>query len=125
MTKKRRFKSGATRDDDMGDLRFDLIDPYALERLASIYGKGAVRHGDRNWENGMPTHDILNRAMRHLVQYLKGERQEDFPAKIAWAMFAIMRMEATHPEMCTLPKKEPKKDEAAVCSRKRPSSSAH
>lgn len=95
--------TGATRNNDIGYARFDLIDPYGLERLAFLYGKGAENHGERNWERGMPTADILNRAIRHLNQYLRGERQEDFPAKVAWAMFAIMRMESVHPEMCNLP----------------------
>ena len=95
--------TGATRNDDVGYARYDLIDTYGLERLAILYGKGALVHGERNWEKGMPTADIANRAMRHLNQYIRGERQEDFPAKVAWAMFAIMRMEETNPKLCTLP----------------------
>lgn len=99
--------TGATRNDDIGYARYDLIDTYGLERLAVLYGKGALVHGERNWEKGMPTDDIANRAMRHLNQYIRGERHEDFPAKVAWAMFAIMRMEETNPSMCTLPMMNP------------------
>lgn len=90
--------SGSTRDNDLGEVRFDLITPYGYERVAVIYGKGAKRHGDRNWEKGMSTSDLINRAIRHLNDYMKGCRKEDYPAKVAWAMFAVMHMEDTKPQ---------------------------
>lgn len=101
-TNKIEFKTGAVRD-NIGGARFDLIDPYGLERLAWVCGDGARAHGERNWELGMPTSDIMNHAMKHLNDYMAGARDEDYPAKIAWAMFAIMRMEEVEPHFCNLP----------------------
>jgi hypothetical protein len=98
-----RFKGGATRN-NIGKVRFDLIDPYGMRRLAAVYHEGATIHGDRNWEAGMPTHDIMNHMEHHRNLYMQGDRSEDHIAKIAWGCFAIMRMEAKHKELCDLPK---------------------
>ena len=39
------FKSGATRSEDAEEERFDLISPFALQRLARVYAEGAKPTG--------------------------------------------------------------------------------
>lgn len=92
---KDQYATGATRDAAAGKGRYDLISTYALRRLAVVYEKGALNHGDRNWEHGLPRSRCLNSAMRHLQQALAGETDEDHLAQCAWNVFAAMHFEST------------------------------
>lgn len=93
------YESGATRNDDVDHLRFDLISAYGLEALAKIYAEGAKEHGDRNWEKGQPEEVILNHTLAHLNKYMKGDQSEDHLAKAAWGLFALMHFrDASRPE---------------------------
>ena len=58
----KKFKSGSLRSTDADGERFDLISPFGLVRLAKVYAEGAKKYGDRNWELGQPTDEILNHA---------------------------------------------------------------
>lgn len=89
------YSSGATRNNDAESERFDLISPYADQRKAKVYAEGALSHGERNWEKGMPVKVILNHAKRHLNMWERGDRSEDHIAKVAWGMDAIMHLEET------------------------------
>ena len=91
--KKQEFATGATRNDPTGKGRYDLISAAALHRLALVYERGAARHGDRNWENGIPVSRFLDSAIRHLVQFAGGLRDEDHLAQAAWNVFALIHTE--------------------------------
>lgn len=81
---------GALRENKSGKGRYDLIPPAALRRVALHYEEGGKRHGDNNWQKGMPFHKALDPALRHLQQYLEGDRSEDHLAACVWNCFAIM-----------------------------------
>lgn len=85
------FSTGAKRD--ARALRYDLIPPCALKRLAKIYTEGAEHYGAHNWQKGMDYSDTIDHAFAHLLNWLDGDRTEDHLAKVAWAMFAIMYFE--------------------------------
>jgi len=93
-----RFPGGATRSSDAEDVRFDLIPPLGLRRLAARYALGAQAHGERNWEAGMPAGDVVNHLYRHLNLWMAGDNRDDHLAAIAWGIFALMTFEITHPE---------------------------
>ena len=80
----RQFSTGAHRDAAGGKGRFDLLPVYALMRLAKHYENGSVRHGDRNWERGMPLSSYTDSAFRHLVKFMDGSRDEDHLAAVLW-----------------------------------------
>lgn len=82
------FGTGAKRD--ARALRYDLIPPCALKRLAQIYTEGAEHYGAHNWTKGMDYSDTINHALAHLFNYMSGKKDEDHLAKVAWAMFALM-----------------------------------
>ena len=86
------FKSGATRS-KISPVRYDLITPIGLRRLAETYAEGAAIHGDRNWENGLPMDDCLNRAVRHIYSYFEGDTSEDHLGHAAWNILAAMHFE--------------------------------
>ena len=96
-------ESGAKRESKEGKGRYDLIPPDALRRLAIVYEKGAVLHGDRNWEKGLSISATINSAIRHCFKYLAGSSEEDHLAQAAWNLFAIMHLEKHKPKMQDIP----------------------
>lgn len=101
-TEQVQYESGAVRSADAEDVRYDLISPFGLERLARTYAEGAAKYSDHNWRKGMPVSVMINHAMRHVVLYLRGDRAEDHLAHAAWNLFAVMEFEATRPELLDL-----------------------
>lgn len=95
--------SGMVRDTQRGKGRFDLISPFALLRLARIYEKGSYKYADRNWEKGTKFGRFISSALRHVIQYMMGLRDEDHLAQAAWNLFAIMHLEETKPEYDDMP----------------------
>ena len=87
---RREFDTGSVRDQRGGKGRFDLISPVALRRLARHSENGAVKYGDRNWEKGQPLCAFLDSAMRHLQDFLEGDRAEDHLAAAAWNVFSVI-----------------------------------
>ncbi len=94
-----RFASGAVRSSDAEATRFDLISPIGLEAVARTCAEGAAKYGDFNWERGMPAHDLLNHALRHIYRYLAGDRSEDHLPHAAWGLLAAIHSEALWPEL--------------------------
>lgn len=101
--KRDEFKSGMVRDTRTGKGRFDLISPFALERIARIFEKGAIKYEDRNWEKGSSFSRTLDSAFRHVVQYMMGMKDEDHLAQAAWNLMAIMHLEQTMPHLDDMP----------------------
>lgn len=116
--KREEFKSGMVRDTRVGKGRFDLISPFALQRLAKIYEKGAIKYEDRNWEKGSPFSRTIDSAFRHIVQYMMGMKDEDHLAQAAWNLFAVMHLEQTMPWMDDMPNYLFEKDENAEMVKK-------
>ena len=87
------FDTGAVRDRQAGKGRYDLLSPIAMRRMARHFENGSAVHGDRNWERGQPLSRFIDSALRHLFQYLAGERDEDHLAAAAWNVMGIMEMQ--------------------------------
>jgi hypothetical protein len=89
------YGDGAMREPTTGKGRFDLISPFALDRLAHWYEAGAKKYADRNWEKGMPFNRTIDSALRHLNRWMRGDRSEDHLAAAAWNVFAMLHFEET------------------------------
>lgn len=83
-------KNKAIREPSVGKGRYDLISPFALDRLAKWSELGALKYSSRNWERGMPYSRYLDSTKRHLNKFLMGMEDEDHLAAAAWNIFAIM-----------------------------------
>jgi hypothetical protein len=94
-----RFETGAVRSSDAESTRYDLISPIGLEAVARACAEGAAKYGDFNWEKGMPVHDLLNHALRHVYQYLAGDRSEEHLGHAAWGLLAAIHSEALWPRL--------------------------
>ena len=53
--------------------RYDLIPPEALDGLARLYGLGAGKYDDRNWEKGLAWSRVFAAMMRHAWKWFRGE----------------------------------------------------
>ncbi len=94
------FDSGAVRA-KLDDVRFDLISPQALRRLAATYNEGATKYGDNNFRHGMEFSNVINHVLEHINTYFAGDDSdgEDHLAHAAWGLFTLMEQEETHPEL--------------------------
>lgn len=96
------FESGMQRDTQAGKPRFELMLPLDIPyeeqmivRLAALYGRGAEKYDERNWEqaNSRAEMDRMKAsAFRHFMQWMCGETDEDHAAG---AMFNIIAFETT------------------------------
>jgi hypothetical protein len=64
-----------------------------LRRLAGVYERGAKNHGDRNWEKVMPLSRLYNSAMRHTLQAMAGQTDEDHLGQAIWNLSAIIHFQ--------------------------------
>ena len=75
--------------------RFDLIPPDALWELATLYGVGAEKYAERNWEHGYSWSLSYAAMQRHAHQFWMGEdvdQETQMPhmASVAWHAFAML-----------------------------------
>lgn len=87
------FETGAVREPATGKGRFDLVPPEPLRRLAQHYENGAAKYADRNWEKGVPMGRCLNSCLRHIVDFMAGDRSEDHLAAAVWNLFTYQATE--------------------------------
>ncbi len=114
------FPSGALRSTDSDDVRFDLITPIGLRRLAATYAEGERKYSAHNWEKGMPASDLINHALNHINLWLEGntvEGNEDHLAHAVWNLMAVMHFEEVKREMIDIPTREIKASLAAMAAK--------
>lgn len=87
---RREFESGAVRDMPEGKGRCDLLPAAALLRLSRHFEKGAIKYGERNWEKGIPIPSFIDSAMRHILNYMDGQTDEDHLCAAAWNLMCAM-----------------------------------
>ncbi|MFM2094098.1 MAG: hypothetical protein RIS70_1222 [Planctomycetota bacterium] len=97
------FPTGAVRSADANDVRFDLITPVGLRRLAETCAEGAAKYGDFNWQKGIPASQMLNHAIRHIYLWIEGDDSEDHLAHAAWNILGVCHFEEVMPDMIDVP----------------------
>lgn len=96
---KRKFKTGAQRDNDDGKPRLSLIPTKELLRVAVHYTNGGKKYGFENWKKGMKTSVYYDSAQRHLLKWWSGETDEDHLAAVVWNVLGAMWTEQNLSEM--------------------------
>lgn len=91
------FESGARRDTQADKPRPSLLSPFALERVAWVYSRGAEKYGDNNWQKGIPFSRYLDSAERHIMEFKQGMRDEDHLAQATWNLLAILHHQEIGP----------------------------
>lgn len=101
-----------------GKVRFDLLEPYAIEQLAMVFTRGANKYADHNWLKGMDWSKVLASLERHINAFKNGEDLDVDPnckecnegtckshtgllhmAHAAWNCMALVSYYKYHPEL--------------------------
>lgn len=92
------FDSGMVRDTEKGKPRFDLLLPLGvpyedqmLTRDARLMQRGAEKYNARNWEKARGEAELQryhSSALRHLLQWIGGETDEDHAAAVRFNIMA-------------------------------------
>ena len=94
---------------DNDKLRFDLLDPWAIEALARVYSYGAEKYADRNMEKGLAWGRLYGACMRHLWAFWRGEdndKESGLPhlAHAAWNCITLLAHSRSHRKLDDRPK---------------------
>lgn len=87
------METGSKRDTQVGKGRTDLLPPWAIRRDAKHYENGAAKYGDNNWLLGQKSSRYVASLIRHVLDYMMGDRSEDHLAAIRWNAAGIMTNE--------------------------------
>lgn len=104
------FQTGAVRDTG-GKGRMDLLPMCALLRISKHMEDAIIpdpithkpHYPERNWENGIPMHSMIDSALRHLAKYVDGQNDEDHLCAAATNLLMAMWTEEKLPEMQDIP----------------------
>ncbi len=93
-----RHQDGGVRERRVGKGAYKWISTVALRRLAQRYEYGGVKYdvGD-DYKKGLPASDCWDSAIRHLVEWIAGNDNEDHLAAAVWNIFCIIEMEENNP----------------------------
>ena len=89
--KRQEYESGMRRDTQDGKPDYELIDIGFLTRLAEHMTKGAQKYGEDNWRKANSPEEarrFRKSAFRHLMQYLRGDREEDHASAVVFNLMA-------------------------------------
>ena len=90
--------------DDENKPMFTCLPPDALMELGKVAEIGARKYGLHNYRKGIPVSRLLDAAMRHLIQAMKGEDNDQIDknshlASVAWNALSALQMLKDHPEL--------------------------
>ena len=100
------FPTGGVRDMHKGKGRMDLLPWAAITEVSKHCEAGAVKYGEHNVDKGIPTHSLLDSAIRHAAKYLDGWTDEPHLVAAAWNLLWAIEMEIKHPECVDTPWKD-------------------
>ena len=83
--------------------RYDLIPAGPLQELAELYGIGAQKYEDRNWERGYDWSKSFAAMQRHAWAFWNGEELDPelgtpHLASVAWHAFTLLQFCAANRE---------------------------
>lgn len=97
------YQTGAVRHVSGNKGRCDLLPMCALLRISHHVEDSLANYPERNWEKGMPMHNMLDSAIRHLFKYMDGQIDEDHLAAAATNLLMAMYTEEKLPDMQDIP----------------------
>ena len=100
---RREFTTGAVRDIQEGKGRMDLLPWAAIMEVSKHCEAGAIKYGEHNVDKGIPTHSLVDSALRHTAKYLEGWDDEPHLLAAAWNLLWAIQMELKHPEVVDTP----------------------
>lgn len=74
--------------------------PQMLQDLAIHFQKGAEKYGERNCEKGIPLWSFRDSGLRHLGQWMMGNKDENHFISAIWNFVMALWTIKHHPERC-------------------------
>ena len=65
-----------------GKLRYDLVNPRAMEDFVQVLTDGSVKYKPRNWELGLSWTSVLASLKRHISAFEKGEDFDPYSGRL-------------------------------------------
>jgi hypothetical protein len=95
-------KTGASKASKLA--RYDLVPWEALDKIAEVYGMGAQKYADRNWEKGYDWGLSLAALVRHVSLFAQGEdldEESGLPhlAHAGWHCMALLTFMDHHRDL--------------------------
>lgn len=89
--------------------RMDLLPWDQLYHVSELYGNGAIKYSERNWERGYKWSLSYAALHRHLAQFWAGESMDEETkchhlSSVIFHALALMRFDQEHPELDDRPK---------------------
>ncbi len=85
-----------------GKLRYDLLEPYAIQELVKVFTAGSKKYEPNNWLKGMSWTSVLASLKRHVAAFEMGEDIDEIDtlhmANVAWNALALVSYYRYHPE---------------------------
>jgi 5'(3')-deoxyribonucleotidase len=86
-----------------GKIRYDLLEPFAIEKLAEVFTKGAKKYAPNNWLLGLPWMSTVASLERHLAKFKQGVDFDEETnllhiAHVAWNAMALISYYKYRPE---------------------------
>lgn len=91
------FETGAVRDMHTGKGRMDLLPLTAIIELSKHCEEGALKYGEHNIDKGIPQHSLCDSGMRHLVKYMRGDRDENHLMAACWNLMWALEQSINKP----------------------------
>lgn len=91
------------RDMHEGKGRMDLMPCTAMLELSKHCEAGALKYGERNVDKGIPQHSFIDSGLRHLIKYLRGDRDENHLVAALWNIAWAVEQEYTKPQLQDIP----------------------
>jgi hypothetical protein len=108
-TKETRTTSSTGGQKGVKQARYDLIPWDEIDQLAQLYGYGATKYEDRNWEKGYEFSKSYAALLRHLTAWWNGEdvdpeHQLSHMTSVIFHALALMYFLERHPQFDDRPK---------------------
>jgi hypothetical protein len=103
-------ETGMMREAQDNKPRYDLIDGAFLKRWAMLMTRGAQKYSENNWRKATTQADLTRfraAAIRHLFQYLEGDRTEDHAVAVAFNLAGAEMVEEKLRFINAKPEKSP------------------
>jgi len=89
----KKLSTGSHKEDKEGKGRMDLLPCRALIAISKRLEEGAKKYSARDWDKGIPQSMLLDSAMRHLLQFMKGENNENHLVACATNILQLIEQE--------------------------------
>lgn len=58
--------------------------------VSKHYEQGALKYGEYNWQKGIPYNSYIDSAVRHLLKYIDGQKDEPHQRAFTWNILCLL-----------------------------------